>query len=548
LKGWQLALTECQAANKESLLEEKKTISSKTSSKTKNESRVSKNSLKAIILRLVRMLSHLGVTIGAGGAFIVLGGGTLGVSATMLLILLGNAILTYTFGRLLRDPKMNAIDEALANGVFPSSMAVPPSVVSAVLMFDSPPEAEELKRIIVEKLPRYKRFASVPVPNSTGLGMTWEERDISPDSHVFVHDANNRAGVRKIINEICLSPLRDPDLPRWEAHLIRNSNGRSALIARVDHCIGDGVSFASAFLDLTTQLDGSVPEPPAGFKRREKSFLPSLTRLASLGRAVGEVVALPFSGRDTPTPFRPDLPLGATGTERVILTVPDLSLEMVKAMKNNAGVTVNDILLSAFSGAVKRYLDTVDDRPSVALPARHMRALLPVAFPRRTPEGERRYTDGVKNLWSFASIPLAVSPTSTRLERLKDTHEATTALKNSPAVFVQKIIQDSFYHFLPQFLSRHLCADLMSKHSICFSNVPGPQKPLAVAGKEIVAVEAIFPNVLPQINLFSYNGRIYGNMILDSVAIPSPNLVSEFFEEEIYRLAMAVGVDPADHL
>ncbi|GAB5373311.1 hypothetical protein AAMO2058_001740200 [Amorphochlora amoebiformis] len=124
---------------------------------------------------------------------------------------------------------------------------------------------------------------------------------------------------------------------------------------------------------------------------------------------------------------------------------------------------------------------------------------------------------------------------------------ATTKLKNSPAVFIQKVFQDGLYHILPRSVSRYICADVMSKHSICFSNVPGPQQPLAVAGKEVVAVEVVYPNVLPQVCLFSYNGRISGNFVVDSL-VPKPQIIADLFAEEVLRLAMVVGVDPAEFI
>mmetsp|Transcript_39290 Transcript_39290/g.62927 ORF Transcript_39290/g.62927 Transcript_39290/m.62927 type:complete len:84 (-) Transcript_39290:78-329(-) len=82
----------------------------------------------------------------------------------------------------------------------------------------------------------------------------------------------------------------------------------------------------------------------------------------------------------------------------------------------------------------------------------------------------------------------------------------------------------------------------MGGHTVCISNVPGPQIPLAVAGKEVVAVEVIYPNVIPQVSLFSYRGKICGNIVVDSDIVPRPELLAHMFTEEVRRMGMAYGV------
>ncbi|GAB5373312.1 hypothetical protein AAMO2058_001740300 [Amorphochlora amoebiformis] len=145
-------------------------------------------------------------------------------------------------------------------------------------------------------------------------------------------------------------------------------------------------------MGMTTDLNGEAVPPPNPFKRRESSFIPSITRLVSLAAAIGHVSCIPLSARDTPSPFRPDAPLGSAGVHRTIITLPEIPLELVRATKAKAEVSVNDVLMAAFSGAMKRYLDIIDQKSSFTSPQRHMRALVPVAFPRKTLSPEQAFT------------------------------------------------------------------------------------------------------------------------------------------------------------
>ncbi|MCP4249841.1 MAG: enoyl-CoA hydratase, partial [bacterium] len=49
-----------------------------------------------------------------------------------------------------------------------------------------------------------------------------------------------------------------PDRPLWAMHLIEGSEGGSAIVSRLHHCIADGFALAHAMLTLTDRADGIV--------------------------------------------------------------------------------------------------------------------------------------------------------------------------------------------------------------------------------------------------------------------------------------------------
>jgi hypothetical protein len=75
---------------------------------------------------------------------------------------------------------------------------------------------------------------------------------------------------------------------------------------------------------------------------------------------------------------------------------------------------------------------------------------------------------------------------------------------------------------------------------VVFSNLPVPEKPVYWGGKEIKNIVASFLNVLPQVILFSYAGKITMSMTVDPDF--SGDVFVECYKEEFRALADELGV------
>src|SRR4051812_344794 len=99
---------------------------------------------------------------------------------------------------------------------------------------------------VEDKLLKYDRFQQKVVPDAMGANWVPDKRfDIQ--RHV-VHrkldkgrGQTEREALQALVGELANTPL-DPDHPLWQFHLIDDYEGGSALIARVHHCIGDGIA------------------------------------------------------------------------------------------------------------------------------------------------------------------------------------------------------------------------------------------------------------------------------------------------------------------
>ena len=98
---------------------------------------------------------------------------------------------------------------------------------------------------------------------------------------------------------------------------------------------------------------------------------------------------------------------------------------------------------------------------------------------------------------------------------------------------------------LPQVIGQQVGRDLFSRHSIVFSNVPGPAEPIVIGGKTLVGLQAAYPNLIPQLICVSYNQRMHMNIVVDETIVPQPELLASLYMTSSAP-AVRFGVDPDD--
>lgn len=108
----------------------------------------------------------------------------------------------------------------------------------------------------------------------------------------------------------------------------------------------------------------------------------------------------------------------------------------------------------------------------------------------------RMRTGGDCSLLGQAAVPLA-APSA--LERLEQTHAVFSRIKGSLEPFVAKMLTAANAAALPSCAARKVARDTLSRHSLVFSNVPGPAEPLAICGQRVLGLHACYPNMIPQV-------------------------------------------------
>ncbi len=128
------------------------------------------------------------------------------------------------------------------------------------------------------------------------------------------------------------------------------------------------------------------------------------------------------------------------------------------------------------------------------------------------------------------------------LERLKETTVGTTRLKASIEALVLLFMQNVVMPYLPLSFVKQIATDGFNRHSMVFTNVPGPGTQGRMLGKKIEEIMILFPNILPQVSVLSYAGKLSSSMLVDPETMKDPQSLMRHFEEELNELSEALNV------
>src|SRR5262245_18495183 len=296
-------------------------------------------------------------------------------------------------------------------------------------------------------IPRYTQRV-IPVPFNLGHP-TWEpargfDLRLQVVRHVLRPPGDDDQ-LRNLASRLFAEPL-DRSRPLWELHQIDGYRGdRSAILAKVHHCMIDGVSgvqLLGVLFDVTpdpapTPPAPAVPPAPPVPKPSAQAWRALADGAATtvggvralvglLGRpaeaweelretlaAAGDLVRLALAPIPS-TPFN-----GFVGTLRRIEWAT-FALNELKAIKNRLGGTVNDVILATISGALRRYLEDRGQNPGRG----ELRAMCPVTV--RTAAEHLKLGNRVSAM--MAPLPVGIFDP---LERLRQVRSAMEQLKRS---------------------------------------------------------------------------------------------------------------------
>ena len=150
-----------------------------------------------------------------------------------------------------------------------------------------------LEERVNDKLLKYQRFRQKVVQDTMGANWVHDEGfDLS--HHVVSHKLKKRRGqseraaLQELVGELSTTAL-DPARPLWQFHLIDDYEGGSALVARVHHCIADGIALIQVLLSLTDTSPTAghrpphTPAPEPSSESTAHSLLRGVSRLAEGG-------------------------------------------------------------------------------------------------------------------------------------------------------------------------------------------------------------------------------------------------------------------------
>ena len=463
----------------------------------------------------------------------------------------------------------------LGVGSFPPQANVKEPIINAAVYFDKPnllssiisigsqrnnsgcPTAQDVAQQIITPFLEYERFSRVPDlerhtfrPSARGNNGKINTLDLIREFNINGDD--------EILNRTIVDHLQDTlgsgrdDLPWWEVLIFRNSgSGASACVLRVHHIIGDGLALVAAFAKLTASRkereSNDITTPPTTPSSSGAAVTKRKTTIWSLLEAAGHCLALSATKYDDDTVFSKmnHATMKHSGVRKALI-FPTVPLDFVKKLKDAAGVTVNDIIMAAISQAIHDYCILQNDQVLASKGnSIQCRALLPVGFPRSSDELKDKST-ALRNIWCMVSCDIGVGYSDIE-ERLKHIRAKTMEMKEKPRAYMQMQIQNKLAPLIPVSLGQQTVFDTFSRHSLVMTNVPGPSEEILFAGKTVKSVQLFFDNMLTQIDVISYAGQVYGNIIYDEEQLPSFDGFGQRYVAALVALANRLKIDvPAE--
>jgi diacylglycerol O-acyltransferase len=434
--------------------------------------------------------------------------------------------------------------------------------IGAVIIVEGPPPSyEDLLAHIESRLhlvPRYRQKLATP-PIETGRPFWVDDPRFNIEYHVR-HSAlpapGSEADLRRLVSRVFSQQL-DRSKPLWELWLIQGlKKKRFALISKTHHALVDGV----AGVDIGTILFDLQPVPDPAPEQREWIPKPEPSSAELAAKGIEGLAKTPLRvarrlNRAARSPTRtieqatealegvgdvawalanpaPEVPLNTEiGSHRRFVWVHN-ELEDLKKIKRSLGGTVNDVVLAVVAGALRRWLHT----RGVHTEGLELRALVPVSIRAEDAGGQ------LGNQIAVVRGPLPVY-VDDPVQRLRIVRESMDDIKASKQALGAEVIS-RFNDFAPPTLLAQASRLNFSTRlfNLIVTNVPGPQIPLYLLGREL---EAVYPIAfLPEnhalaIAIMSYNGGINFGLLADYDSMQDVGLIAEGIEAEIRTLLSA---------
>jgi diacylglycerol O-acyltransferase len=208
---------------------------------------------------------------------------------------------------------------------------------------------------------------------------------------------------------------------------------------------------------------------------------------------------------------------GEPSTTKAMSWSDPIPLDQIKAIGRAAGATVNDVLLAAIAGGLRRYLaDAGEELDEVVW-------MVPVNLK----PFEENLPPDLGNYFALVFVPMPLDEDDPA-ERLIQMHHRMERIKNSDEAVLtfglQRVVSTSpgqVAYFLTNFFANKAVGVL--------TNVPGPASLLTFAGEDVHQVVGFAPcsgNQPMTATIFSYNGHVTVGFATDAHLLPNPDLLA----------------------
>ncbi len=433
--------------------------------------------------------------------------------------------------------------------------------IGAMTVLEGPaPSLEHFLDTIRERLhlvPRYRQKLSFP-PAESGRPVWVDDPGFNLEYHIrqsALPKPGSEEQLLRLVSRIFSQQL-DRSKPLWEMWMIEGVvDGRWALISKTHHAMIDGVSgmdLATVLFDLSPQgreIEHAgmawepAPEPTSaelvasgavgaartavdGVRRAARVVLRPQNAITDAREAVEGVGEIVWAGLNPAPPTPLNVEIGPHRRYRVVRT----DLADFKRIKTQLGGTVNDIVLTVVSGALREWLHS----RGVRTEGLELRALVPVSV---RSEDEHQQL-GNRIVVMRGPLPVYVDDP---VARLRVVRQAMDGLKESKQAVGAGVLASAQGLAPPTVLAQASRLNFSTRlFNLIVTNVPGPQFPLYISGRRLLQLYpvAFLPrNHALAIGIMSYDGELSFGLLGDYDALPDIDTIADGLRSAIAELS-----------
>ncbi|PNK61320.1 WS/DGAT/MGAT family O-acyltransferase [Psychrobacter sp. FDAARGOS_221] len=428
-----------------------------------------------------------------------------------------------------------------------------PMHVGGLFLFEQPEDADpDYVLSLVQQMQSSKTPPTFPFNQVLHNLAYWEvDEDFDVEHHLRHIALPKPARVRELLAYISKEHgrLLDRARPLWECHIIEGiepeSEGRPkrfGLYFKIHHSLVDGVAAMRLVQkSLSQSPNETITLPLWALMMRHRYQLETILppkrtfgaivkdQLKTAKPVVSELAKSLSQGSDSNfvrTTQAPASILNQSISSSRRFTAGSFDLERFKRVAKNLNVSINDVVLAICSGALRQYLESMNELPKEPL----------IAW---VPYSMRKDESAAGNQFAFILCNLGTHLDSP-LERLKLVHNSMNDGKSRFGRMTQsEVINYSLVSYSWEFVN--VLTSIYPKKqafNLIISNVPGSKKKLYWNGSELRALypaSILFNGQAMNITLASYLDRIEFGIVACSKTLPKVQNMLKLLEDELVQ-------------
>lgn len=450
-----------------------------------------------------------------------------------------------------RRRKLTPTGSGMYRGLYRPEMQMPEPTISSLLFFDKCPEKSLLADQFEQHIWPLYRFNSlvvdghfVPVSGPMDRAYHFLEKDVANEDELHNYVQN------------VMSKSLDHKYPLWQVILLKSGTGQSGAVIRVHHTISDGLGLLFAFLPLMNVEGGDplskIPLPGmltgrkgnASIKKEKKAGFPNPLRVVSgmfgsVRMCFRGIMSLLIMKADSEIKMNPSLaqrtPYLKYAGHHVFTRMPSVPMSAVKAVREKHNCTVNDAIMAALAGAMRKY--GIEERKDPLLMSGgpvECKSFMLLGLPRPINPQDASVSLANNILTPVFRIPI---DEATAIGRLQRTVAMCNDLKSMAYIAGINLTTKFITKVAPTSVMRSIASEAISKGTSNVTCLPLTSVPFSFGGQEVKEVQCIFVNNIPQISLLTYNGKVCWNMVHDPALVPNAAALGQYFLSEFEALA-----------